>query len=1120
MDEVPFSSKTSTADKMIVDFGRLSLICICLAGVALASSNWQYNFDTRPKHRLVPEPLDRADNFTADQLPSHVVGIWQPTSLVTGPDSGLPASSPGTWTLNVDSAPVTDTKYLMLHFTGVNLPGNNRIEVDLGYDTDIFRAADGTAFWTRPINTKRLAGAPLAVRYIIDGSSTGIARIDTIGIGERHAGTQDPTSFSNCDPFLTEATYTEPKYDPTWYCKGVVPQWENVACTDPNDIRVRVAKSAGMIIIPESATPNDPVPVLSTCSVTLIDTDQVILAGHCFDFDNDAIGGSVTFDYETDCAGNRLPGYNPGFYKVKQVLNHRWDSSNPTDGDWARLKLATPVVGVTPIQLRPNLPDVGEAVFGIHHPNAAVKKISLKHGLFATVQTSDPTGITVPTSFHVSGGSSGSCLFDTAGRCVGVLSFGSPCLDPPRLLRYYPSASMLANFAPPVPNPVTKDVMIVFDRSGSMSELDSTGRSKIEVARDTVSLFVQLVRCGVGNRVGLVSFSTKASSPIDLALSALTTTSKQTLIGVSPFAGGKIGLLQPSGQTSIGDGLDKARLQLPPGAPGSNSRAILLLTDGMENASPLIASVAGSLGDIAVHAIGFGSDANLDGAKLSSLASSHAGLYTRASSGVSLQKFFSQAFGNIFETGILMDPELTLLSNVDIAPEQTFQVCKEEGVTVAVGWDNIAGKLGVNLTTPNGIVIGSRSADTEASDGRSWTYLRVPLPYEGNQAGQWNITVFRVDNPSSVIPRFLHRLIRAVSPSPQLQYFVNVIPTGGPTLCKVYDSTTYYTGDMINPYVSFSLPDGSWPSAAKIDLTFSRPNASAGNLLSQTGLGKEVKVAGDTIPARQATLAHLANQISLTDEIIELGNDADSTGNFEETGIYGKYLIDKLLTEGEYQLYYRASTTDDEKCVYTREILWSLHVEIGVDADTTTATTSLTGPGTGTVLVVPRDRYKNPLGPGKSSVIDITGGKGTTVTGPVVDNNDGSYTIPISWTQTNPDDDAGPVIVITQPTRDPVSIAVDLGDGQRTATCPRCEPAPGENKCHGTTSCSVAGPGLGTMCACRPGYKASAGAWRVDWTVAGHEHRVFVEAGRECDVLCDEWWLGGEGCKEVDVRAC
>lgn len=490
---------------------------------------------------------------------------------------------------------------------------------------------------------------------------------------------------------------------------------------------------------------------------------------------------------------------------------------------------------------------------------------------------------------------------------------------------------------------------------------------------------------------------------------------------------------------------------------------------------------------------------------------------------MSLQKFFSQAFGNIFETGVLMDPELTLPANVDFAAPQTFSICKEDAVTVAVGWDNTAAKLGVNLTTPSGIVIGSRSATVEASDGRSWTYLRVPLPYNGDQTGRWNATVFRVQT-SSIIPRFLRRLVRAVSPSPPLRYFVNVIPTGGPLLRKIYDAKTYYTGDTINPSVYFSFADDEWIADATVELTLSRPNASAGTILSQSGLRAPVTVAGDTIPARQATLAQLGDPISLVDvEVLELGNDAASTGNFEPTGVFGRFLADRLLVEGEYQLHFHAATTSTSGggCVYTCEVLWSLHVEVGVDANATTTSISVTGPGAGTVLVTPRDRYNNTLGPGRSDAVTLSGGPGTTVTGPVVDNGNGSYTIPISWTSTGSGGDVNtPVIVITQPERDPVSVKVPLP----SASCSRCDPVPGANRCHITTSCSVAGPDLGTMCACRPGYQAAAAQsdvqWRVDWSVPGHEHRVYVAPGQECDVLCDEWWKGPEGCREVPVVAC
>jgi len=305
--------------------------------------------------------------------------------------------------------------------------------------------------------------------------------------------------------------------------------------------------------------------------------------------------------------------------------------------------------------LRHDLPAVGESVFGIHHPNGAVKKVSprVDEG-FSSVKASSPTSVTVPTGFHVSGGSSGSGLFDLAGRLVGVLSNGDPCCNFSCLdLRYFPSATILAATVPAPPPPVTRDVMVVFDRSGSMSEDDGHGRSKIEAARDAAALFYQLIRTG-GNRAGLVSFSDTVST--DQARAGVTPALKNTLVGPPPYTGGKVGALAPGGNTSIGGGLDAARNGLSPA--GANPRAILLMTDGLQNTGLAPGDV--DLSGLAVHAIGFGSESNLDGAVLSSLAMAHGGRYLRAGGGLTLEKFFSDAFGNIFENGIIHDPEVDL----------------------------------------------------------------------------------------------------------------------------------------------------------------------------------------------------------------------------------------------------------------------------------------------------------------------------------------------------------------------------------------------------------------------------------------------------------------------------
>ncbi|KAJ3331641.1 hypothetical protein HDU76_002648, partial [Blyttiomyces sp. JEL0837] len=83
--------------------------------------------------------------------------------------------------------------------------------------------------------------------------------------------------------------------------------------------------------------------------------------------------------------------------------------------------------------------------------------------------------------------------------------------------------------------------------------------------------------------------------------------------------------------------------------------------------------------------------------------------------------------------------------------------------------------------------------------------------------------------------------------------------------------------------------------------------------------------------------------------------------------------------------------------------------------------------------------------------------------------------------------------------------------------CPTCAPA--ENICDETTDC-IDTEGYGTMCVCRPGFKAthddsSTIQWRIKWPVPGHEHRVFVLPGHVCEQLCSVDHVGQDVCEET-----
>src|SRR5262249_32196033 len=155
----------------------------------------------------------------------------------------------------------------------------------------------------------------------------------------------------------------------------------------------------------------------------------------------------------------------------------------------------------------------------------------------------------------------------------------------------------------------------------------------------------------VGHRLGLVSFSTSAQRPPEVGLGAVDAAQKTTL--KNAIAG-----LSPDASTSIGDGLKAGMESLTPA--GANRRAILLMTDGLQNTPPTIEAGEGMLAETQLFVVGFGAEGDLDGPRMTTLARDHAGIFNRANDGLQLKKFFSLCFGNIFEAGALADPERRL----------------------------------------------------------------------------------------------------------------------------------------------------------------------------------------------------------------------------------------------------------------------------------------------------------------------------------------------------------------------------------------------------------------------------------------------------------------------------
>src|SRR5436305_1316730 len=194
-------------------------------------------------------------------------------------------------------------------------------------------------------------------------------------------------------------------------------------------------------------------------------------------------------------------------------------------------------------------------------------------------------------------------------------------------------------------------VAMVLDHSGSMSEDAGDGSSKVSKLRVAVKTFIDVMRAGDG--LGLVRFDDTAQIVMAVDDVAAIGATAKTKVDGSQF--------DPAGATSIGDGLQKGTQALA-SAPGTYAvKAMLVLTDGMENTDPKIAAVAGTI-TANTFGIGFGTPANVDVGKLEILTGSHQGYLLVTGSLTQsqlfrLQKYFLQIQAGVTNADIIVDPE-------------------------------------------------------------------------------------------------------------------------------------------------------------------------------------------------------------------------------------------------------------------------------------------------------------------------------------------------------------------------------------------------------------------------------------------------------------------------------
>ncbi len=316
------------------------------------------------------------------------------------------------------------------------------------------------------------------------------------------------------------------------------------------------------------------------------------------------------------------------------------------------------------------------------------------------------------------------------------------------------------------------DVVLVIDRSGSMSDPDSSGSTKFQAALTAVDNFADLLENtrpdGQQNRIGIVSYSNAATInlPLTVADANLRASGGPFQTALAGLAGGG-----PGGCTGIGSGLQKALEMLcPPGncqgfSSSGDRKAILLLTDGMENQQPCLRSSGANADPFCgtqcfgtafdynameftqLVAIGFGNSSSLNGDLLTLAAERQGGIYMQNPNGPNddLKNFFAKAFGKLTDEFLLVDPEGALLASEAASDPVEYNSCFDSKLTFAAGWQipTNPGQLRLLVNGPNGDLITRTAPRVENSNASNWEFDRITLPFRGTSSGTWRAQLVR-----------------------------------------------------------------------------------------------------------------------------------------------------------------------------------------------------------------------------------------------------------------------------------------------------------------------------------------------------------------------------------------
>jgi len=564
--------------------------------------------------------------------------------------------------------------------------------------------------------------------------------------------------------------------------------------------------------------------------------------------------------------------------------------------------------------------------------------------------------------------------------------------------------------------PQKVQVMMVNDVSGSMSwESSVPSIAKIDAVKEDVELILDLMRDGHGgdpqDKLGMAQFASTLRDFTDDDPPVLPTVTHIPLTGVKKNFRKRcrdyIEEMYGSGGTSIASGLQKAVDEFVANPDADAQNVVILLSDGHETANPRVDQAL--INDLRFNnatcfTLGYGTDPYIDEPLLFDIAAQTGGIYHYADSdspGV-IQDLYIKILASILDGDPIVDP-IHNLTPGSPPVEEVAKITEADKIAhFILGWTHpaVAKQMNLSITTPGlkPITINKGNVnlypDIECITGDTYLCFKVRYPLSGDLSGygpgEWKMAAWMTGTGSTAEEVNLVSFVQS-----DLKMNAN------------FTKYTYGSGDPITIRAKLNQK-GTPITGANVYVDGNLPLKSTGNILSLTKLTKTQQDYMKRLQKQKPDLSLKAAKLKTLLETSEqnlfprkkqkglrLYDDGKHHDLAANDGIYADTFT-WTETPGTYSFLVTAECNSLGGYKAIRQEHASMYNKVAIDGIKSIASLDYydypdlsKGKRAYKLIITPKDRFGNYLGPGFSHLIKLRATMGQF--NQVQDNNDGTY---------------------------------------------------------------------------------------------------------------------------------